>query len=531
MEILGLIFCGLGLFFIGFRMLSRNLRQLTGSRFRYLLQQATRSRLLSSAIGFLSGVITQSAVTSVFITTGFHTAGLLTTRRSVTVINWANIGTSVLMFIVIFNMKLLVFYFIGLIGLAYFLQLDKTRRLHLLFQFLFGLALLFMGIQFIKDSAGPLQSLPWFRSALQMSSGSIILLFFAGIILTIAAQSGPTVSVVALSLTTAGILTMPQTVAVLLGTGIGSAVNIVMLSLKLKGSGKQLCLYQSLFKMTGVITVAVLFVLDGLWSGSRQPFLLTLLPANPGHQAALVFLIMQVLPAILLGVFRKPVTALLARLSPPVAEDRLYWLEFLSEPALDDPETALYLAGKEQLRLMHLLPGFLTPFSPDRHHLTLQNIESLHEGFTNAHHQILQYLERLMKKPAAAGIQEKILNVMHFSDLLHDLETDLDEFVTAIHRSFDVIVDHPLTVRLTESLRTILDTSIESFESADTADVEIVLSITADKGELLQHIRQDFLSENAAMAVTERQTIYTLTVLFERLCWLLRSMTVARHRR
>jgi len=528
MEIIGTIFCGLGLFFIGFRMISRNLRQLTGTRFKNLVRKATGTRLLSAFTGFISGVIFQSASASVFITSGFHTARLLTLRQSMIIINWANIGTSVLIFIVVLNIKLLIFYFVGIIGMVYFLQLDKTNRSQLTFLFLQGVSMLFLGILFIKNAAGPLQSLPWFREALQMSSGSVFLLFLAGTLLTVAAQSGATVSVVALTLSSVGLMDLLQTFIIVLGTGFGSAINILLFSFKLRGSGKQLSLYLGLFKTVGVITIAALLFIDYQWSPDHKPRFVSMLSANPGQQVAWLFLIMQLLPAFLLTIMQRPVTVLLQRISPPTSDEELSKAAFLSEPALQEPETALYLVGREQIRLLRILPDYLVPVSPDRNSKQVSKLDVLHECFELVDQQITQYLEKLLKNPVALSLQEQIHLAQHFSAIVKDLESNLFEFVTTINTSFETIVNLPFAINLIESLRTILDTTIECFEDLDQEGMEMVLRLTADKGDLLQRIRKDYFQKNTSLDLGVQQALFSLTLQFDRGCWLVKSVTQIR---
>jgi len=530
MEIIGTIFCGLGLFFIGFRMISRNLRQLTGTRFKKLIQKATGTRLLSALTGFFSGVIFQSASAAVFIASGFHSARLLTLRQSMIIINWANIGTSMLIFIVVLNIKLLIFYFVGLIGMVYFLQLDRTNRSQMMFLFLQGVSMLFLGIFFIKTAAVPLQSLPWFREALQMSSGSVLLLFLAGGLLTVAAQAGSTVTVVALTLSSVGLLNLLQTFIIVLGTGVGSAFNILLFSLKMRGSEKQLCLYQGLFKTSGVITIALLLFLDYRWSPNHQPRLVSMLSANPGKQVAWLFLIMQLLPTFMLTLMRKPVIILLQRISSPTSDEKLSQAEFLSEPALQDPETALYLAWKEQIRLLRILPDYLVRVSPDRDYKKVTDLNVLHDCFEMVDQQITQYLEKLVKNPLAASLQEQIHQTQHFSSVLKDLESNLFEFVTTINTSFETIVNLPFAINLIESLRTILDTAIDCMEDQDPAGMEMLLKLTAEKGDLLQRIRKDYFQKNTSLDLGVQQSLFSLTLQFDRGCWLLRSVTLIRQK-
>jgi phosphate:Na+ symporter len=60
MEISFDIFAGLGLFFVGIKLIGTNLKQLTGRWFRRMIAAATRNPIASALVGMLSGALTQS---------------------------------------------------------------------------------------------------------------------------------------------------------------------------------------------------------------------------------------------------------------------------------------------------------------------------------------------------------------------------------------------------------------------------------------------------------------------------------------
>jgi phosphate:Na+ symporter len=332
---------------------------------------------------------------------------------------------------------------------------------------------------------------------------------------------------VALSLASAGLLSMPNTLVVVLGTGTGSAVNILILSSKLKGTAKQLCFYQGLFKFTGVILVALLLGLEYLRTeGGKYGHILSMITDEHGQQIAFVFLAMQLLPAFILTIARTPVKKLLQRLSPATIGDRLAEPEFISNLAPGEPETALYLVAKEQMRLMRLLPDYLVTVSPDRMISPGVNRAMLHEGFTGLDRQIIHYLDKVAARADAASFHEEMMNTKQFSSLLTELETTIAEFASIADSSQGPVMDQPLAIRLIESLRTILETSIESFEDPDPSGLEIIRSITADKGDLLRQVRQEFFQKNTLLEQHIRQSLYSMTILFDRICWLLHKMSV-----
>ena len=81
MEIFIDIFAGLGLFFVGVKLIGSNLKQLSGRWFRRLIGGATRNTLSAALLGVLSGALTQSSSAITFISISMVTAGLIEVER------------------------------------------------------------------------------------------------------------------------------------------------------------------------------------------------------------------------------------------------------------------------------------------------------------------------------------------------------------------------------------------------------------------------------------------------------------------
>jgi len=524
MEIFGTIFCGLGLFIIGVRFISQNLKQFTGRQFKRLMARATKTRFISSLIGFLSGAFSQSGSASVFITTSLHTAGLLSMNRSLTIINWANIGTSVLVFLVAIKIKLIVFYVLGLIGFFYYLQMDRKARVHITLQVFLGLGLLFMGIQYMKSGAHDLESLSWLKDLLHMSAGSMILLFTIGALLAFIIQSSSAVSVIAISLTAANLLTANQTIIIVLGTGIGSAVNILFLSWTYKGTSRQLSIYQAFFKISGAfLSSGILVMYNHLFKPLFPGIADIVIPV--GHQVAVVYLSMEVLPTIVLSFLHRPVLRILERLSPPSKQELLSKPHYIYERALDEPVTALALIEKEQVRLMKFLPLYLEQVSPERSENPETNYQLLSEGFSKVSVEVDRYLSEMSSMPESLTCHGRILQVQGINYNLQSLETSVYEFVDTAHHSYSEIIHQHLAVNMIESLRAILETATDGFETNARQDVELTLSLTNDRGDLLSNIRKLHLSSEKEMEMKLRQSLFSMTLLFERIIWQIRSIS------
>jgi phosphate:Na+ symporter len=527
METYGTLFSGLGLFIIGVRFLSTNLKRFTGQQFKALMKRMTRTKFVSAVIGFMSGTFTQSGNASVFITTSLQMAGLLSINRSLTIINWANIGTAVLIFLVSINLKLFAFYLLGIIGLMYYLQMDKKHRFHVSTQVLLGLALLFLGVHFMKAAAKELENFGWVRGFIQLSSNNYLMLLFTGAMLTFIIQSSSAVTVIAISLSTSGLFQADQTFVIVAGTSLGSAANIIFLSGSLTGTSKQLSLYQAMFKASGALFALLLFMVIYLLK-EQASLHLTSVPLTLGHQTAFLYLFMVAMPTFLMTFLQGPVIKLLNKMSPPTQSEMLSKPQFIFEQALDDPETALDLVNKEQIRLLRFFPLYLTQISSEKPVNQLNEILVYHEGFKKVTLETETFLNELSKKPDALVLHERILFFQNTLQSISMLEQSLYEMVQIVEMAYEKVHSLSYTSNLIESLRAITDTAIEGIESNEMTDLEITRQLTAEKGGLLNRIRTQHLSADQALDMEMKQLSYSMTIQFERIIWQLRSLNQLR---
>ena len=102
MEMVAELFSGLGLFFIGIRGIGSHMKQMTGRRFRSWVARATGNAFASSVVGVIAGIVTQSSNAVTFIVVSLVTSGMVVMRRALPVLAWANVGTSLLVFLATF---------------------------------------------------------------------------------------------------------------------------------------------------------------------------------------------------------------------------------------------------------------------------------------------------------------------------------------------------------------------------------------------------------------------------------------------
>ena len=222
MEIISDIFAGLGLFFIGVRGIGSNMKQMTGRRFRGMVAKATGHPFSSAIIGIFAGILTQSSNAVTFIVVSMVTSGLTNLRRSIPIVAWSNVGTSLLVFMATLDIHFMVLFLLGVVGFCHYLGLTDDDRFRHVLGALYGVGTLFLGLWLIKMGALPLKDLDWVHAFIRFSEGSLTIPFIAGVALTLLIQSSSMMSSLAVTMTSAGILNLDQTLMIVLGSNLGS---------------------------------------------------------------------------------------------------------------------------------------------------------------------------------------------------------------------------------------------------------------------------------------------------------------------
>ena len=168
------VIAGLGVFFSGLKLLDANLRQVTGRQLRTIIGTLTRHSSIAGAVGIVVGALVQSSSGVAFILVSLVSSGLTTVRRALPVITWANVGCSALIFATVLDLRLAILYLIGVAGAAY--TFDRSHKSHALGA-IFGVGMLFYGIELMKLGAEPLKGLPWFTAMLNGNESSYMLAF------------------------------------------------------------------------------------------------------------------------------------------------------------------------------------------------------------------------------------------------------------------------------------------------------------------------------------------------------------------
>ncbi len=269
LDLLSLI-GALGFFIYGMKIMSDGVQKVAGSRLRQILASMTSNRFFGVITGFLITCLIQSSSATTVMVVSFVNAGLLSLIESIGVIMGANIGTTITAWLIsIFGFKVKIADFsLIIIGVSFPLLFAKNNNFKNLAETLIGFALLFMGLEALKDSVPDLQNNP---EALGFLKGfsyedksyfgkllTTILFVFIGTLVTIVVQSSSAAMALTLVMTNQGWIPFPLAASMVLGENIGTTITANLAALVANTNAKRAARAHFIFNVFGVVWMVLL---------------------------------------------------------------------------------------------------------------------------------------------------------------------------------------------------------------------------------------------------------------------------------
>lgn len=514
-ESIALYLGGLGFFFSGTTGLSANLRQLTGQRFRILLSRATNHPVRAGLLGLAAGALAQSTSVVAFILSGMVATGLLRLRRALVVLACANIGTAALVFAAAIDLHLPVLFLVGICGLILGFNLfggwtAGIRTALSVGLVLFGLDLMKQAFRSLSEGRGLMRAAAFFDHWPNVA-------FLLGTLMRAAIPSSSATAAITVTINKGGLLGEFPAMMSIAGIGFGGAIATYFLTSSFRGVPRQIAYYQAMTTGAGGMVLAGLLLVEHL---AGIPLLLAfanmVTRSNAAHLAMAYLALNLVIASVCLSGLRWA-PEWLARLSPPTVEEDLSRPLYLVPEALLSPETATDLVGLEQLRALGVLPQYMEAVRRGDG----KRIKSLHNAAVALGGEIARFLQALVEQPVTTGVAAHAISLQRKEEILRALEENVFLFAATLeHRGGEEMCG-----RMVEALDTILLTATDALRSGDTADVELLIRITDDRGSTMERIRTRFQLENTGNAA-DVSALHYATTLFERNVWLLRQLAL-----
>lgn len=254
----------LGIFIYGMKIFSEGLQKIAGNKLRKILKGMTTNRATGIATGFAATTITQSSTTTTVMVVSFVNAGLLTFLESTGVIMGANIGTTVTAWMVsVFGFRFQITPIaVSLIGIFFPFLFVRNNKLKHIAEAMIGFGILFIGLEFIKDSVPDIQENPQILAFLDRFSdygfGSILIFVMVGTILTLVTQSSSAATTITLVMLAQGWINFPIAAAMILGENIGTTVTANIAALIGNVHAKRAARFHFFFNIIGVLWMLAL---------------------------------------------------------------------------------------------------------------------------------------------------------------------------------------------------------------------------------------------------------------------------------
>lgn len=334
---------GIGLFVYGMGLMSGELQKWAGYKLRMFLYRFTNNRWSGLAVGTGLGLLILSGPATVMIV-GFTHAGLMDLGQSISVVFGANIGTTLSMQIISFNIDRYCFLLL-FAGLICYLMCKRESLKHLGLVVL-GLGLLFLAMRIMSDAVIPLKNSGYFESLLRHTnaetvSGMLFGLLLAALFTALIQSSGAMIGIL-FALSTAGVFTsIDQVFPLILGAHIGTCAPALIGSLGTSISARRAALSHLVFNVLGAAIAMIMYRIYAALIPMTSGSLLRQI-ANT-HTAVQVFTAMIFIP--FTRQFAEFVTSIYP--SQQIEPERSH----LDDNLLEKPERAIVAALKELRRM------------------------------------------------------------------------------------------------------------------------------------------------------------------------------------
>ena len=252
---------GLGLFLLGMLSLEESLKNLAGRTFKQTLRKQTAHPLKGMLTGTLITALLQSSSVVTLMLLAFVGAEIITLRNAIGVIFGSNLGTTFTGWMVALlgfklNIESFALPFVAIGGMLR-IFLYKRGKWGEIGRLLFGIGFIFLGLEFMKTSIELLSE----QLDLSLFADANPYWFFPiGLIFTAIIQSSSASMVITLSALSAGIISLPAAMAMVIGSDLGTTITTIFGGLNGTAVKKRVALSHVLFNfLTDTLALVLLY--------------------------------------------------------------------------------------------------------------------------------------------------------------------------------------------------------------------------------------------------------------------------------
>jgi phosphate:Na+ symporter len=346
--------------------MSAGLQKASGDKLRGILTSMTSNPFKRVLTGLGITALVQSSSATTVLVVSFVNAGLLTLVQAVGIIMGANIGTTLTAWVTAVGFSVDISAFsVPLMILGFLLTSSKKQNNKNIGEFIVGFALMFLGLSFMKSSAGAILSnkdamVAFFSHFTEFGFWSDIIFLLAGTILTIVLQASSATMAITMLLTTSGLIDFELACAMVLGENIGTTITANMAASVGNTAAKRAALAHTLFNIFGVIWMLIVFkpflrlvgvVMDAV--GFYNPLTIDLTTPEAGptllYGISMLHTLFNITNTMILIWFSSTIVKIVEKLikTPKNTEEEAFRLKYIDAGRIAAPEFASEQATKE----------------------------------------------------------------------------------------------------------------------------------------------------------------------------------------
>ena len=445
---------GLGLFIFGMRLMSDGLKKAAGKKLRLVLSAVSSNRIIACITGTLVTAVIQSSSATTVMAVGFVDAGLMTLAQAVGVVLGANIGTTVTAQLIAFNIS---DYALPVIALGVVLRFfAASRKWQNWGEVLLGFGILFFGLATMKAGLAPLRHEAVFVGFLTRFQGQniseILLCVLAGTALTMAIQSSSAAVGITMALASQGLLSFEGSVAIILGTNIGTTITAQLASIGSNVNARRTAMAHTLFNVLGVFLTllifpyfvkTVTFITVHLLAAGSPDFLLGGEKPFISRYIANAHTLFNVINAMFFLIILQYLVKIAVWLTPrgrAEQVDEIYHIKYLDRRYLDSPEVALVQAWQEIIRMGEEAQ---TMFDEVIGALKIRNAKVLakwkgrEDVLDNLQKEIMDFLVKVMQQNIVVEESKEITTLFRLTNNIERIGDELEDIAGALEKMIE----------------------------------------------------------------------------------------------
>ena len=534
----------LGMFLYGMTLMSEGLQKTAGDKLRSFLASMTSNKFKRVITGLGVTALVQSSSATTIMVVSFVNAGLLTLGNAIGVIMGANIGTTLTAWVTAlgFSVDISVFS-VPLMALGFILHASKKQKNKSIGEFVVGFAIMFLGLSFMKSSAGAILSnkdamLAFFSHFTGFGFWSQMIFLLAGTILTIVLQASSATMAITMLLTTSGLIDFQLACAMVLGENIGTTITANMAAAVGNTSAKRAARAHTVFNVFGVIWMLIIFrpflnlvgvVMETL--GFANPLQVDL--TAPGADQSLLYgismlhTLFNITNTLILIWFTSTIEKIVVWMVKAPKGEEVFRLKYISGGPLSTAELSLNEAQQEMIHFAEICRnGFsylrqaVNEQNPDKFDALNEKLIKYEEITDRIEFEIASYLNEVSKNEISEEAADKIKSMYKIIKEMESLGDSGESIGRILKRknAHGKNFDKSLLDRLNKMMDLVqkgYDTMVANLKNPDLKDISNALNAEYNINECRNHLREEHIVNIESNSYNYLTGVYYIDVLNE----------------